>query len=104
MTSTETIDLTVSGVEARSIASIANKAVQKIEEFASRHGCSGQFDKTKLKDDLIIFLAKRDALHLEELQISILGDGSVGVGGVVTGKRTNDLILRFGYSNDGRFF
>ena len=104
MPSTETIDLTVSGVEARSIDSIADKAVLEIDEFASRHGCGGQVNKRKLKDDLIIFLAKRDALHLEELQISILDDGSVGVGGVVTGRRSSDLILRFSYSNERRSF
>ncbi len=103
MSSTETIDLTVSGVETRSLSEIAAKASRKISEFAAKHGCGDQYDQKKTEEDLIVFLAKRNAVRLEELEVSILDDGSVDVGDTLSGRRKADLILRFNYTDGRRY-
>lgn len=102
MTSTETVELTISGVEAKSIAEIASKAAWKIGEFANKHGCGDQYDQKRTEEDLIVFLAKRNVVGLQELEISILDDGSVDVGSAITGTRRADLLLRFNYSGERR--
>ena len=102
MSSTETVELTVSRSETRSLAEIASRAARMIGEFADRQGVGNQYDEKRTEEDLIVFLAKRNTVKLEELEISILDDGNVDVGNNLRGRRIADLILRFNYTNEKR--
>ena len=100
LSSTETIDLTISTTETQSISKIASKCARRIGKFAEKYGVSNDFDEKKTEEDLIYFLVKRHAVKLEELEISILSDGSIDTGDVISGKRIADLILRFHYKDE----
>jgi hypothetical protein len=104
MSATEIANITVSKSETRSVSEIASLATKKVVKFADKYGVRGQFDETKLEEDLIFFLVKSKTVRIEELEISIMEDGSTSVGGTITGRRLADLILRISYSDERRGF
>ena len=57
-----------------------------------------------MEKDISYFLVKSKAVRLEELEISILDDGSTNVGGTITGRRRADLIFRINYAGGRRGF
>lgn len=103
MSSTETVNLAVSTTEIGSVSDVASAISNKIEEFANKYGVGGQYNKERTKQDLILFLAERNKVGLEELEVSILDDGSVGVGDVITGRRKADLIFKIQYADSRRY-
>jgi len=104
MSATETVNLTVSATEVRSISDVASIIANTIQKFAEKYGVEDQYDQVKLEKDLSYFLVKRNAVGLEEIEISILDDGSATMGGTVTGRRLADLIFRIRYADGRRSF
>jgi len=97
MSEAESITLTISESEVRSISEVAKRIVVEIEEFARKHGVQDQFDKRQLLEDLYVFLVERHVVGLEELRVSILEDGSISTDNVISGRRIADLIFRIVY-------
>ena len=104
MSATETVNLTVSASEVRSISKISSLIASKTKSFARKYGVEDQYDEAKLERDVSYFLVKSETVRLEELEISILDDGSTTVGGTMTGRRRADLIFRIRYADGGRRF
>ena len=104
MSATETINLTVSATEVRSISDVASIIASKIQKFADKYGVGDQYDQGKPERDVPYFLAKSKAVRLEELEISILDDGSTTVGGTMMGRRKADLVFRIRYADGRRGF
>lgn len=104
MSTTETINLTVSATEVRSISDVASIIANTIQKFADKYGVGDQYDKSRTERDITYFLSKRVVVGLEELEVSILDDGSTSVGGTMTGRRKADLIFRIRYSGNRRGF
>lgn len=104
MSATETVNLTVSATEVRSISDVASIIASKIQKFADKYGVGEQYDKGRTERDVTYFLAKSKTVRLEELEISILDDGSTTVGGTMTGRRKADLIFRIQYADGRRGF
>lgn len=104
MSATETVNLTVSATEVRSISDVASLIANKIQKFADKYGVGDQYDKGRTERDVTYFLAKSKTVRLEELEISILDDGSTTVGGTMTGRRRADLIFRIQYADGRRGF
>jgi len=96
MSKSEAISVSVSVSEAKSISEVARTIVEEIEGFARKYGVADQFDKDRMLQDCIIFLAERDIVGLEELRVSILEDG-VAFGDSVRGTRVADLIFQIVY-------
>lgn len=101
MTETQTVNLTISSTEVRSISDVASIIANTIQKFADKSGVGEQYDKGRTERDVTYFLAKSKTVRLEELEVSILDDGSTTVGGTMTGRRMADLIFRIRYA-DGR--
>lgn len=99
MSKSEVRSISVSVSEAKSISEVARTIVEEIDDFARRHGVADQFDKNKMLEDCIIFLAERDIVGLEEIRVSILEDG-VSFGNSVRGTRVADLIFRIIYKEE----
>jgi hypothetical protein len=104
MSTTEIVNLTVSKTEVQSVSTIASLVTEKIVNFAEKYGVRGQFDEKKLEEDLIFFLVKSKTVRIEELEITILDDGSTAVGGTIVGRRLADLRFRITYSDGRRCF
>lgn len=104
MSATDTLNLTVSKTEIKNVSDTASVVTKKIVHIAEKYGVRGQFDEKKLEEDLIFFLVKSKTVRIEELEISIMDDGSTSVGGTITGKRLADLRFRISYSDGGRRF
>jgi len=96
MSKSEVVSLSVSVSEARSISEVARAIVDEIDQWCQKHGVADQFDKDRMLQDCIIFLAERDIVGLEELRVSILEDG-VSFGNSVKGSRVADLIFQIVY-------
>ncbi len=97
MSSTETVNLTINATEVRSISDVAATIANTIQTFANKYGVSDEYDKERTEQDLILFLVKRETLHLERLEVHILEDGEIGVGNY-SGKRKADLFFNISYS------
>jgi hypothetical protein len=104
MSATETVNLTVSATEVKSISDVASIIANTIQKFAEKYGVGDQYDKAKTERDVTYFLAKSKTVRLEELEISILDDGSTTVGGTMTGRRMADLVFRIRYADYRRSF
>lgn len=102
LSSTETINLTISATEVRSVSDVASIIANTIQRFADKYGVGSQYDRARTESDLIYFLVKSKIVQLEELEVSILDDGRVGVGGALTGRRKADLIFRINYTDNRR--
>jgi hypothetical protein len=96
MSKTETVNLTISAAEVRSISEVASIIAETIQSFAEKYGVADQYDKEKTEQDLIYFLVKRNAVGLEQLEVHVLEDGEVGVG-EFSGKKKATLIFRINY-------
>jgi hypothetical protein len=104
MSATETVNLTVSATEVRSISDVASIIANTIQKFADKYGVGDQYDKNRIERDITYFMSKSGTAGLEELEISILDDGSTIVGGTMTGRRMADLIFRIRYADGRRGF
>jgi len=104
MSATETANITVNKNETQSVSENASLITKKIVQIADKYGVRGQFDETKLEEDLIFFLVKNKTVRIEELEISIMEDGSASVGGTISGRRLADLRFRISYSDGRRSF
>lgn len=103
MSETETVNLTISTAEVRSISDVASIIANKIQKFANRYGVVNQYDKEMTEADLIYFLAKRNVLGLERLEVHILDDGEIGVGRF-RGRRKATLVFNINYVGRGYKF
>ncbi len=97
MSEVESVTLTISEAEVRSVSEVAQRIVDEIERFARKHGVEDQFDKRQLLEDLYVFLVERHVVGLEELRVSILEDGSITADNVIKGRRIRDLIFKIVY-------
>jgi len=96
MSKTETVNLTISATEVRSISDVASMIAETIQSFAEKYGVADQYDKERTEQDLIYFLVKRNALDLEQLEVHVLDDGEIGIG-KFSGKRKATLIFKINY-------
>ena len=97
MSEVESVTLTISEAEVKSVSEVAQRIVNEIERFARKHGVEDQFDKRQLLEDLYVFLVERHVVGLEELRVSILEDGSITADNVIKGRRVADLIFKIAY-------
>lgn len=102
--STEIVNLTVNKTETESVLKTASVVTKRVVYFAEKYGVRDQFDEKKLEEDLIVFLVKSKTVRIEELEISIMDDGSTSVDGTITGRRLADLRFRIRYSDERRGF
>lgn len=102
MSKSEVISIAVSVSEARSISEVARRIAEEIDQWTRKHGVADQFDKDRMLQDCIIFLAERDIVGLEELRVSVLEDG-VSLGHSVRGTRVADLVFRIVYKEAGGY-
>lgn len=103
MAETETVNLTISTAEVQSISDVATIVANEIQNFANKYGVGHQYDKEMTEQDLIFFLAKRNALDLEQLEVHILDNGEIGVG-TFRGRRKATLIFNINYVGRGYKF
>jgi hypothetical protein len=97
MSQTETVNLTVNMAEVRSISDVATTIANEIQSFAAKHGVGEQYDSKATEADLIYFMAKREKLGLERLEVHILEDGEIAVGSF-KGRRRATLIFNINYA------
>jgi len=96
MSTTEVVNLTIDATEVRSVNEVATIIANTLQDFASRHGVSDQYDRERTEEDMVWFLVKRGDLNLTRLEAHILEDGTVAVG-KVSGNRTADLFINIRY-------
>ena len=100
MSATETVNLTISATEVQSINDVATIIANRIQGFANKYGVGNQYDKELTEEDLIYFLAKRNTIGLERLEVHILDNGEIGVG-TFRGERKATLIFNVNYVGRG---
>jgi hypothetical protein len=98
MSQTEVVELTVSEAEVESVAGAASFINKHTKRFSSKHGVANQYNERTTEDDLIVYIAKRDIVQLQELEVSVLEDGAKDKGNTIQGKRKADLIFRINYA------
>ena len=100
MAETETVNLTISTTEVQSISDVASIVANKVQGFANKYGVGQQYDKEMTEQDLVFFMAKRNTLGLERLEVHILDDGEIGIGSF-RGRRKATLIFNINYVGRG---
>lgn len=100
MSTTETVNLTISMAEVQSISDVATTISDEIQSFANKHEVGDQHDRKATERDVIQFMAKKKTMGLERLEVHILEDGEIAVGSF-KGKRKATLIFNINYAQGG---